>query len=179
MIFRQAVIVRRNLMILTKTQSQEKRSETGLKETQKEIGISKPLNEIGTRELHRRHRIKFEDGDTFARARVIDQTFVDRLLLKKIIEIRHHAAAEQLVQQSVMAGMFVRSPNWTAIPGNNRKDAYTNGLLRYSRTLRFVERSLDYKAVLVLVRVVVEDYGTDDEKELEVVIDCLELLSNR
>ena len=150
------------------------------KKKKKETGSSElPLNEIGTRELHERHRIKVEDGDAFARARVIDQTFVDKLLLRKIIEIYHHQAAERVIQQAVTAGMFVRTPNWAAIPGNHRTDAYTNGLLRYARTLRFIQRNLGYAATSLLVRVVVEDQGTEDEEELQVVISCLELLSSR
>ena len=155
---------------------------TGLsqKKKKKETGTSElPLNEIGTRELHERHRIKVEDGDAFARARVTDQTFVDKLLLRKIIEIYHHQAAERLTQQAVTAGMFVRTPNWAAIPGNHRTDAYTNGLLRYARTLRHIQRNLGHEAASLLVRVVVEDHGTSDEKELQVVISCLELLSRR
>jgi len=110
---------------------------------------------------------------------VTDQTFVDRLLLRKIIEIHHHQAAERVIEQAVTAGMFVRTPNWSSIPGNHRKDAYTNGLLRYARTLRFVQRNLGHEATSLLVRVVIEDQGTEDEDELGVVIGCLELLSGR
>ena len=104
---------------------------------------------------------------------------MDRLLLRKIIEIHHHQAAERVIEQAVTAGMFVRTPNWAAIPGNHRKDAYTNGLLRYARTLRFVQRNLGHEATSLLVRVVIEDQGTEDEDELGVVIGCLELLSGR
>ena len=138
---------------MTSTTSPSKRpTETGpSQKKKKETGTSElPLNEIGTRELHDRHRIKIEDGDTFARARVTDQTFVDRLL-----------------------------PNWSSIPGNHRTDGYTNGLLRYSRTLRFVEQNLGYEAASILARVVVEDRGTEEKEELQVVISCLELLSGR
>ena len=153
---------------------------TGQSRTKGETGTSElPFNEVGTRELHDRHRIKIEDGDTFARARVTDQTFVDRLLLRKIIEIDQHQAAERLVQQALTAGMFVRTPNWASIPGQHRKETYTNGLLRYSRTLRFVQQNLGYEAASILVRIVVEDRGTEDEEELQVVISCLELLSGR
>jgi len=127
--------------------------------------------------LHARHRLKIEDGEIFARARVTDQTFVDKLLLKKVIEIHHHSAAERLVEQAVTAGMFVRTPNWSSIPGNSRKDAYTNGLLRYSRTLKYVEKTLGRDAVEILERVVVMDSGTKDQEELKTVIACLELLS--
>jgi hypothetical protein len=138
-----------------------------------------PLNEVGTREMHERHRIELEAGEIFARGRVTDQTFVDRLLLKKLIEIHHHSAAERLVQEAIKAGMFVRSPNWTGIPGNNRKDAYTNGLLRYSRTLRFVRTRLGHEAVPILVKVVVEDRAAENEDEFHVVVAALDLLSNR
>jgi hypothetical protein len=82
-----------------------------------------------------------------------------------------------VIQEAVTAGMFVRSPNWSSIPGNHRTDGYTNGLLRYSRTLRFVEQNLGYEAASILARVVVEDRGTEEKEELQVVISCLELLS--
>ena len=164
-------------MTLTRTQQNEESSETGPKLKTGETSTSKPVNEVGTKELHARHRLKIEDGEIFARARVTDQTFVDKLLLKKVIEIHHHSAAERLVEQAVTAGMFVRTPNWSSIPGNSRKDAYTNGLLRYSRTLKYVEKTLGRDAVEILERVVVMDSGTKDQEELAVVISCLDLLS--
>ena len=164
-------------MTLPRTQQNEESSETGPKLKTGETSPSKPINEVGTKELHARHRLKIEDGEIFARALVTDQTFVDKLLLKKVIEIHHHSAAERLVEQAVTAGMFVRTPNWSSIPGNSRKDAYTNGLLRYSRTLKYVEKTLGRDAVEILERVVVMDSGTKDQEELAVVISCLDLLS--
>ena len=169
--------MRRNLLTSTRAQQNEESSETGQKQKIKEPSTSKPVNEVGTKELHARHRLKIEDGEIFARARVTDQTFVDKLLLKKVIEIHHHSAAERLVEQAVTAGMFVRTPNWSSIPGNSRKDAYTNGLLRYSRTLKYVEKTLGRDAVEILERVVVMDSGTQDQEELKTVIACLDLLS--
>ena len=169
--------MRRNLLTSTRAQQNEESSETGQKQKTKETSTSKPVHDIGTKELHARHRLKIEDGEIFARARVTDQTFVDKLLLKKVIEIHHHTAAERLVEQAVTAGMFVRTPNWSSIPGNSRKDAYTNGLLRYSRTLKYVEKTLGRDAVEILERVVVMDSGTKDQEELKTVIACLDLLS--
>ena len=51
-----------------------------------------PLNEVGTKELHERHKVDLElpDGEKIGSARILDQTFMDKHLLEKKIELRHH-----------------------------------------------------------------------------------------
>jgi hypothetical protein len=88
---------------------------------------NKQVNDIGTAALHRRHVISLEQADSgVGRARVSDQMFIDKLLLKKSITIRHHQAAERILSQAVQAGVYLKSPDMTATFGMIVEDQPTD-----------------------------------------------------
>ena len=129
-----------------------------------------PLNDIGNKELHEKHSVGLEvaEGEKIGRAKVLDQTFMDRLLLEKKIEVRHHVVAEAIYSQAIAAGMFVKTPDMVSAFGYTKKDRYTNALLRYSRTM---------KGERIVNDLIINDRATDKPEKIKFLVQILEYLS--
>ena len=141
-----------------------------------------PLNEVGTKELHERHKVDLElpDGEKIGRARILDQTFMDKLLLEKKIELRHHLVAEAIYDQAVSAGMFVKTPDMVSSFGHTKKDRYTNALLRFSRTMRKIREDFGYEGESLVNELIINDRPTKNKEKIEflvVILDHLALTS--
>ena len=75
------------------------------------------LIECGTEELRSKHVVEFEAIDlrgVFRRARVLDQTYLDTLFLKKKINAPQYSAGEEYMDLLLRAGAFLRSPSMEA-----------------------------------------------------------------
>jgi len=73
--------------------------------------------ECGTEELRSKHVVEFEAIDlrgVFRRARVLDQTYLDTLFLKKQINAPQYSAGEEYLDLLLRAGAFLRSPSLEA-----------------------------------------------------------------
>ena len=141
-----------------------------------------PLNEVGTKELHERHKVDLElpAGEKIGRARILDQTFMDKLLLEKKIELRHHLVAEAIYDQAVSAGMFVKTPDMVSSFGHTKKDRYTNGLLRFSRIMRKIREDFGYEGEGLVNELIINDRPTKNKEKIEflvVILDHLALTS--
>jgi hypothetical protein len=67
-------------------------------------------NELGSNELHRKHVVRMESEDgLFLRARVIDQSLVDRLFIHKRIDADQYDAALAFHALAHRAGVFPSS----------------------------------------------------------------------
>lgn len=67
-------------------------------------------NELGSKELHRRHAVRLESEDgVFLRARVKDQLLIDRLYNFKLIDLDQYDAAVAFHHLAHRAGMYPAS----------------------------------------------------------------------
>ena len=119
---------------------QNSRQETSTKQTR--TGTSDlAVNDLGSQMLHERHKVRLEkaEDEPIAKARVVDQMVIDRLLEKDLISLAQHKAAEIFLLTAKNAGIFLTGPNMMGSPsGNSKKEKYHFGLVRLSRMLRMV-----------------------------------------
>ena len=71
------------------------------------------MNDVGSQMLHERHKIRLEkeEGEPIARAKVVDQLVIDRLLNDDLISLSQHKAAEIFLLTAKNAGIFLTGPN--------------------------------------------------------------------
>ena len=138
-----------------------------------------PLNDICNKELHEKHSVGLEapEGEKIGRAKVLDQPFMDRLLLEKKIEVRHHVVAEAIYSQAIAAGMFVKTPDMVSVFGYTKKDRYTNALLMYSRTMKGIRERFVLKGERIVNDLIINDRATDKPEKIKFLVQILEYLS--
>ena len=69
------------------------------------------VNDLGTTELHKQHRVQLEPSDgAFLRGSVVDQIYIDKLLLSNELSMQQHATAEWFLNQAVKANVYVTTP---------------------------------------------------------------------
>ena len=68
---------------------------------------SKKYSDLGSPEVHQRHAVMIEGG-TVPRARVMDQTLIDRYLIDGLLTLQEHQAGEYLLSQAAKAGIFTK-----------------------------------------------------------------------
>ena len=81
--------------------------------------------EAGTPEHQNKNRIQVESLDPkgyFRRARVTDQSIIDRLLLERSINPSQFSAAELYLELMGRSGMFLKSPSMERTSGMTGKD---------------------------------------------------------
>lgn len=138
-----------------------------------------PFTDLGTKEIHQRHSVMIEGG-TLPRAKVMDQTVVDRLLMEARINLHQYQAAEYLLEQAMKSGIHLRSPRMDGLPpGGGRPDIYQLGLMQFGRTLKLVRKALSEAHETVLVGVVVQGQGVRDDQVLGVLKQALDLIVER
>jgi hypothetical protein len=142
----------------------------------------KSHTDLGTSEIHKRHRVMIEGGQ-MPRARVMDQTVVDRMLMEGLLTLQQHQAAEYLMNQASRAGLYTKSVNYKDMNsgGERVSDALANeDLMRYGRTLRLVERRYGAYHKYLVEEVVIHNWDiTGDEKKMGVLREGLEWIADR
>jgi len=73
----------------------------------------KSPTDLGTPEIHKRHSVMVEGG-SLPRAKVMEQTVVDRLLMNCLLTLAQHQAGEYLLSQASQAGIFAKPLNYEA-----------------------------------------------------------------
>ena len=98
------------------------------------------------------------DGGLIPTARVKNQTLLDTLLDRELIEVREHMAGEYVLGQCVRAGIHTKGVNFDGMPlgGGNPKNSY-NGLMPLRKTLRLVTKKCGIMGAEVLVDAVASD----------------------
>jgi hypothetical protein len=121
------------------------------------------------------------EGGVVPRARVMDQSAIDDLLKKGLINILEHQAGEYFLSQCSKASVFVKSVNWESggVSGGGRADHY-NGIWPYAKTMRLVTKALGTTKAYVLHDVICQDRDVSNEPQmLEALREALELIANR
>jgi len=109
------------------------------------------------------------------RARAMDQCVVDVLLLKNLITIQQHQAAEYFMDICAKSQMFIHSHGYDSIraTGTQKKDKVY--FFPYSRLVKSINTKLSINHSKVLHDVVIEDmYPKQNMDKLE---ECLDFIS--
>ena len=134
------------------------------------IGTELLVNEIGSRQLHQKHKVTVEASDNgFARSRVKDQLFIDDLLMKDRITLAQHREAERIVGLAQAANIYLKSPNMAGFLGGGKPDMMTSGLMRLRSLLKAIERKYGEVGVTILYRHVIENVWTESQEKIELL----------
>lgn len=99
---------------------------------------AEPKTHLGTRELHRRHSVMIEGG-TVPRAKVMDQTLIDRYLMDGLLTLPEHHGGEFLLKQAAKAGVWAKGINWSGGSGDKGTPNYVPfGAFPYGSTIRAI-----------------------------------------
>ena len=138
------------------------------------IGIELLVNEVGSHQLHQKHKVTVESADNgFARSRVQDQLFVDDLLMKNHITLAQHREAERIIGLAQAANIYLKSPNMAGFLGGGKPDMMTSGLMRLRGLLKAIERKYGEIGVTLLYRHVIENVWTDNKEKIELLSEIL------
>ena len=141
----------------------------------KTTGFSLKVNDVGSPNLHRHHEVGVEDaGNGWARSRVKDQLFVDRLLMNDDLTVAQHLEAERLIGLAQKAKVYLKSPRMGASSfGGNRPDMMSSGLMRYARYFKRVIRKWGTEGAGILHDHVIEDKHTKDQARINLLAEML------
>ena len=137
--------------------------------------------DLGTNEIHKRHSGMIEGGK-MPRAKVMDQTLIDRYLIDGLLTLQEHQAAEYVLSQGSAAGLYVKPLKFEASTGGNRsEDPMANdALMRFGRTLKLVsDRFGEYHKYLVQEVVIHEWDVSADPKKLKALKEALSWIADR
>ena len=138
------------------------------------IGIELLVNEVGSHQLHQKHKVTMEASDNgFARSRVQDQLFIDDLLMKDHITLAQHREAERIIGLAQAANIYLKSPNMAGFLGGGKPDMMTSGLMRLRGLLKAIQRKYGEIGVTLLYRHVIENVWTDNKEKIELLSEIL------
>jgi hypothetical protein len=128
------------------------------------IVMEKAKTHLGNSQLHKQHSVMIEGG-TIPRARVMDQTMIDRYLMRGIINLKQHQAGEYLLKQASTAGVWPTGVNMSASSvDGGRKNYVPFGVFPFGRTLVTVRRRYGPYHAYVVKRVVCNDWDVSANK---------------
>lgn len=136
--------------------------------------------DLGTNEIHQRHSVMVEGGK-MPRAKVMDQTIIDRYLIDGLLSLSEHQAGEYLLHQASRAGIFAKPLRYEVGGGEPSKDAMaTELLMKFGRTLALVRKTLGIHHHKILQSVVLEDRDiSSDSSDLKMLKQALRLIADR
>jgi hypothetical protein len=121
--------------------------------------------DLGTKEIYKRHSVMVEGG-TIPRAKVMDQTLIDRYLMDGLLTLQEHQAGEYLMSQAMKAGIFTRPLRYEAGAGESNPDAMASeALMRYGKTLSLVGKRYGDFAKYLVEEVVIHGWDVSPHKE--------------
>jgi hypothetical protein len=137
---------------------------------QKKTGTYKQkVNDLGNSGTHKKHKVVLEQSEDskFVRGRVSDQLYIDRLLLADQIDLVEHKAAEYVLKVFVSAGVYVRTPDMSALSvSGGRKDKYTHGLLKMKDLCEYLAAEVGEDEALMICQSIVKDTPLNPEELL-------------
>ena len=141
---------------------------------------SKKYSDLGSPQVHQRHAVMIEGG-TVPRARVMDQTLIDRYLIDGLLTLQEHQAGEYLLSQAAKAGIFTKPLRDEAGAGEANADSMeSESLMRYGRTLALVRKRYGQEHQRLVEDVVIDGLDVSRDKRLLVMLkQALGLISDR
>ena len=134
---------------------------------------------LGNRELRNHHSVMIESG-TVPRARVWDQTIIDRYLMRGLLTLAQHRAGEHLLMQAARAGIWPTGINWeTSGGGTGVRNFVPFGAFPFGRTLNVIKDRYGEYHMTVTKRVVCHDWDVaSNERRMKCLRESLNLISN-
>tara|TARA_B100001094_G_C18194278_1_gene809528 strand:+ start:7677 stop:8153 length:477 start_codon:yes stop_codon:yes gene_type:complete len=141
---------------------------------------SKSYSDLGSPEVHKRHAVMIEGG-TVPRAKVMDQTLIDRYLMSGLLTLQEHQAGEYVLSQAAKAGIFTKPLRYEAGAGDASPDAMASeSLMRYGRTLTLVRKRFGRSYQQLVEDVVINGLDVSRNKRLLTMLKkALVLISER
>lgn len=144
------------------------------------MSSDKSHTDLGTKEIYKRHSVMVEGGN-MPRAKVMDQTLIDRYLIDGLITLSQHQAGEYVMSQALQAGLYTKPLSSEPSSGERAKDSVaTESLMRYGRTLDLVSKRFGPYHKYLVEEVVLHDWDvSDDAKKMGVLKEGLDWISER
>lgn len=137
-----------------------------------------PHSELGNREIHKKKSVMIEGGPV-PRAKVMDQMVVDRYLMDGLLTLAQHQAAEFLLGQASIAGIWAKAPDPDR-PRGGKKDYTPTGVFPFSDTLKIVSKKFGPIASYIVEEVVCHNWDVSDNAvRMKVLQDSLQLICDR
>jgi hypothetical protein len=125
----------------------------------------KSHTDLGTKEIYKRHAVMVEGG-TMPRAKVMDQTLIDRYLMNGLLTLGEHQAGEYLLNQAMKAGIFAKPLRYEVGSGEANPDSMaSDALMRYGRTLNLVGKRYGDFAKYLVEEVVIHGWDVSKSKD--------------
>ncbi len=124
--------------------------------------MTSKYSDLGSPEVHQRHSVMVEGG-TVPRAKVMDQSLIDRYLMDGLLTLQEHQAGEYVMGQALKAGLYTKPLNYEAGSGEASPDSVASeALMRYGRTLDLVGRRFGPYAKYLVEEVVIHGWDISD-----------------
>lgn len=122
----------------------------------------KNLAHLGNKMLHKNKSVMVEGGK-FPRARVMDQTMIDRYLMRGILNLSQHRAGEMLLGQAAKAGAWPTGANWAGAGGGGQHDYVPSAGFSFGGTLACVRDKYGFFHAYVVKEVVIHDWDVSGD----------------
>lgn len=140
---------------------------------------NQPTTHLGNKELHRRHSVMVEGG-VVPRAKVMDQTMIDKLLMRGQITLAQHRAGEYLLNQAARAGIYPRGINWDSAGGTKPGPRVPFGMFPFGRTIIIVKRRYGWFHAYLVQEVVCQNWDVSaDEMKMKCLREALDWIADR
>ena len=135
--------------------------------------------DLGTNEIHKRHRTLIEGGK-LPRARVMDQLVIDKYLIDGVLTLAQHQAGEYILNQAVKAGVYTKPLNYSEPSGGDGKGGgVSEYLLRFGRTMGLIRDRYGEYAKYLTEEVVCHNWDISDSgNKVRMLRDSLDLIVN-
>ena len=140
---------------------------------------NKSYSELGSNEIHKRHRVMVEGGK-LPRAKVMDQLVIDKYLIDGLVTLAQHQAAEYILNQAVKAGVYTRPLSYSEpSSGDGQKGNVSDYLLRFGNTMGLISRRYGQYASYLTEEVVCHNWDVSgDGGKLRILKESLDLIVN-
>ena len=139
------------------------------------------INDIGTKEIHQKHSTSLElaEGEKVSRVKIKDQLFIDKLLMKDLIDLKQHRTAEWILSVATQAGIYLKTPSMSGVFGNTPKDAmFTNSLMRFARMFRKIMDGFGVEGERVVHQIIIDDSETENQDDIELLKKILDYMAD-
>jgi len=132
-----------------------------------------PTTELGNKQLHERHSVMIEGG-TIARARVMDQLVIDKMLAEGMLSAGQHRVAEEILSLAVESGFYASAPPLEGSTSSLKGTKVPSKVFSYARKLRPIRRRYGRYGEYLVQEVIVHNWDiTNDEVKMKVFLACL------
>jgi hypothetical protein len=125
--------------------------------------MDQAVTHLGTAQLHKRHSVMIEGGQV-PRAKVMDQTMIDRYLMDEVLDITQFRAGELVLQQAGNACMWPKGARLDGAGGGEPGSTVPFGAIPLGNTLKLVRDRFGKFHEWLVVRVVIHNCDVRDDQ---------------